>query len=112
MAHNYLYEQDGRLNLIPWDYNLAFGGFMSGDASVTVNLPIDTPFSGVDAEDRQFFTALLEVDDYREQYHAYLGELVQAVQDGRVSSVIARIRQQIDDLVAQDPTAFLHPGGV
>ena len=107
MAHNYyLYEQDGRLNLIPWDYNLAFGGFMSGDASVTVNLPIDTPFSGVDAEDRQFFTALLEVDDYREQYHAYLGELVQAVQDGRVSSVIARIRQQIDDLVAQDPTAF------
>ena len=27
MAHNYyLYESDGQLNLLPWDYNLAFGG--------------------------------------------------------------------------------------
>ena len=27
MAHNYyLYESDGKLNLIPWDYNLALGG--------------------------------------------------------------------------------------
>ena len=28
IAHNYyLYEENGMLNLIPWDYNLAFGGF-------------------------------------------------------------------------------------
>ena len=27
MAHNYyLYENDGKLNVIPWDYNLSFGG--------------------------------------------------------------------------------------
>ena len=28
MLHNYyLYEQDGRLTMLPWDYNLAFGAF-------------------------------------------------------------------------------------
>lgn len=29
MLHNYyLYEEDGKLQMIPWDYNLAFGAFM------------------------------------------------------------------------------------
>ena len=33
MAHNYyLYEAEGRLAMIPWDYNLAFGGFGMTDA--------------------------------------------------------------------------------
>ena len=73
MAHNYyLYEKNGQLSLIPWDYNLAFGGFQSSDASSTINFPVDTPFSsGVSTEDRQFFMALLNVEEYREQYHAY-----------------------------------------
>ena len=31
MIHNYyLYEEDGQLSMIPWDYNLAFGGFSAG----------------------------------------------------------------------------------
>ncbi|MGN1350016.1 MAG: CotH kinase family protein, partial [Anaerovoracaceae bacterium] len=31
MAHNYyLYESEGRLNIIPWDYNLSFGGMNMG----------------------------------------------------------------------------------
>lgn len=30
MLHNYyLYEEDGNLQMIPWDYNLAFGAFMN-----------------------------------------------------------------------------------
>ena len=38
MAHNYyLYESGGKLNLIPWDYNLAFGGMgMGNDASSVI----------------------------------------------------------------------------
>lgn len=45
MIHNYyLYEEDGALSMIPWDYNLAIGGFQSGgDATSLVNYPIDTP---------------------------------------------------------------------
>lgn len=43
MVHNYyLYENDGELAMVPWDYNLGFGTFGSADASSTVNTPIDT----------------------------------------------------------------------
>ena len=48
MAHNYyLYEHDGRLNILPWDYNLAFGGMGMGkqDSAIDmINDPVDTPF--------------------------------------------------------------------
>lgn len=38
MLHNYyLYENDGKLEMIPWDYNLAFGAFGGGGGN---------PFSG------------------------------------------------------------------
>ena len=109
MAHNYyLYENDGKLNLIPWDYNLAFGGFQAGSASETINFPIDTPFSsGVDSEDRQFFMALLENETYLAQYHAYLSQLVEAyVNGGGFDSFYDRVTAQIDTLVQDDPTAF------
>ena len=45
IVHNYyLYEEDGVLSMIPWDYNLAFGGFLGGsDATSVVNDPIDSP---------------------------------------------------------------------
>lgn len=46
MVHNYyLHESDGKLSMIPWDYNLAFGGFAGGDATSQVNSPIDDPTS-------------------------------------------------------------------
>ncbi len=109
MAHNYyLYEDDGQLNIIPWDYNLAFGGFQSGSASETINFPIDTPFSsGVDLEDRQFFMALLENETYLAQYHAYLSQLVEEyVNGGGFDSFYDRVTAQIDELVREDPTSF------
>ncbi len=110
MSHNYyLYEQDGRLNLIPWDYNLAWGGFSQGgsDASGTVNFAIDTPFSGnISLDDRSFFAALLENETYLAQYHAYLQQLCDYVTDGTLQAVYNRIRNQIDALVESDPTAF------
>ena len=34
MAHNYyLYEANGQISILPWDYNLAFGGMNGGDAT-------------------------------------------------------------------------------
>ena len=109
MVHNYyLYEDDGRLNIIPWDYNLAFGGFQSGSASETINFPIDTPFSsGVDLADRQFFMALLENETYLAQYHDYLSQLVEEyVNGGGFDSFYDRVTAQIDALVQNDPTSF------
>lgn len=110
MAHNYyLYEEDGKLNIIPWDYNLAFGGFQSGDAVSTINFPVDTPFSkGIDMnESRKIFAALLNNKECLDQYHEYLRILAQEyVGGGHFAQTYTTIRSQIDNLVAEDPTAF------
>ncbi len=108
MAHNYyLYESDSKLNIIPWDYNLSYGGFQSGSADDVINFPIDTPFSeSIDLEDRQFFMALLSNETYLAQYHEYLSQLVDYVQNGQLDAVYDRITSQIDNLVKTDPTAF------
>nr|WP_308778662.1 CotH kinase family protein [uncultured Anaerotignum sp.] len=34
-THNYyLYEQDGRFTIVPWDYNYSFGGFGGGEVNI------------------------------------------------------------------------------
>ena len=52
-GHNYfLYEEDGVLSILPWDYNLAFGTYALGmtdpirDPDVLLNWPINTPARG------------------------------------------------------------------
>lgn len=118
MAHNYyLYENDGQLNIIPWDYNLSFGGMTNGgnggpgggfsegegaDATDMINDPVDTPFDGTD-----FFDALLENEEYLAQYHEYLRQLAEEyVQGGRLQEVWERLDAQTDELIETDPTAF------
>lgn len=108
MGHNYyLYEEDGRLLILPWDYNLAFGGFQSGDASSVVNFPIDTPLSGVSLEERPLLGKLLEVPEYLEQYHAYLGEIVDGYfNSGLFSQTVEVLNSLISRYVEADPTSF------
>ena len=116
MAHNYyLYEYNGKLNILPWDYNLAFGGMSMGGgqafgqasgqssgATSVINDAIDTPFSITN-----FFDALLENEEYLARYHEYLNELVENyVNGGEFEKTYERIRSQIDSLVETDPTAF------
>jgi spore coat protein CotH len=106
MAHNYyLYEYNGQLNIFPWDYNLSFGGMFGGreqGGTSVVNDAIDTPFDST-----EFFDALLENEEYLEKYHEYLQMLAdEYVDGGRFDEVYSRIRDQIDELVKTDPTAF------
>ncbi|MBO4808737.1 MAG: CotH kinase family protein [Lachnospiraceae bacterium] len=105
MAHNYyLYEYDGQLNILPWDYNLSWGGMGGGDSDATemINYAIDTPFSST-----EFFDGLLSNPEYLERYHEYLRQLVdEYINGGRFDEVYERITSQIDSLVETDPTAF------
>lgn len=103
MAHNYyLYESNGRLSIIPWDYNLSWGGMSGGSASSVINDAIDSPFSITN-----FFDALLSDETYLGQYHEYLSTLVEEyVFGGTFDETYSRIRSQIDALVETDPTAF------
>ena len=97
MAHNYyLYETGGKLNLIPWDYNLALGGMgSSNDATSVVNDAIDNAFSGTN-----FFDTLMEDETYHDQYYAYLQQLVsEYIGGGGFDAFYERVRSQIDELV-------------
>lgn len=43
MKHNYyLYEEKGKFSIIPWDYNMSFGGFGAGEAVAAVIEPKKT----------------------------------------------------------------------
>ena len=108
MGHNYyLYEDDGQLTILPWDYNLAFGGFQSGNASSVVNFPIDTPVSGVSLEDRPLLGKLLEVPEYMELYHSYLQQIVDDYfNSGLFEQTIDSLYVLISSHVEADPTAF------
>ena len=114
MAHNYyLYEAGGKLNFIPWDYNLALGGMgRSNDATSVVNDAIDNAFSGT-----SFFDTLMADEAYHSQYYAYLQQLVSEYIDGDgFDAFYTRVRSQIDALVdasALDLSAmgYMNSGG-
>ena len=109
LLHNYyLYEKDGQLSMIPWDYNLAFGGFQaSGDATSLVNYPIDTPVSGGTTDSRPMLAWIFASEEYTELYHQYFAEfLADYRENGALEAMIAETAQLIAPYVEQDPTKF------
>ncbi len=110
MKHNYyLYEKNGQITILPWDYNLAFGAFQSGTASSTVNFPVDTPVSGVSMEDRPLIGVLLAEEEYTDLYHEYLQEIVDGYfNSGYYDSKITELDALIGDSVKNDRTAFFN----
>lgn len=109
MIHNYyLYEEDGQLSMIPWDYNLAFGGFMSGsDAESLVNYPIDTPVSGGTVDSRPMLAWIFNSDEYTELYHQYFAELIaEYFESGYFETMIDSVTEMISPYVEKDPTKF------
>ncbi|NLC69289.1 MAG: spore coat protein CotH [Clostridiaceae bacterium] len=108
MAQNYyIYERDGRITILPWDYNLAWGGFQSGNVSSVINFPIDTPVSGVEMSRRPLIGKLFENEEYLERYHAYLQQLIDNYfANGKFEEKIKELDALISDYVKNDPTAF------
>lgn len=109
MIHNYyLYEEDGQLSMIPWDYNLAFGGFVGGsDATSLVNYPIDTPVSGGTTESRPMLSWIFENEEYTELYHQYFAEFIsQYFDSGYFAEMIDGVKALISPYVESDPTKF------
>ena len=104
MVHNYyLYEEDGQLSMIPWDYNLSFGAFDSSDATTQVNSPIDSPVSGDSLEDRPMVAWIFSDETYTELYHQYFAEFLESVD---LQSLISETEELIAPYVEKDPTAF------
>ena len=104
MIHNYyLYEENGQMAMIPWDYNLAFGTFQGGNAQSTVNTPIDAPVSGSSSEDRPMWNWILSDETYIELYHQNFTDFMNTVDIG---GIIDNAYNLIKSYVEKDPTAF------
>lgn len=96
----YLYEDDGVFSVLPWDYNMAFGGLGSS------NLLIDEPTQGTLAE-RPLVAKLLAVDEYKEMYHT----IIQNATEGYLSSAtfkqrVEEVSAMISPYVKEDPSSF------
>ena len=99
MIHNYyLYEEDGQLSMIPWDYNLAYGTFSGSNASSSVNESIDEVLS-----DRPMQAWIFSDEEYSAQYYALYAELLETVD---VQAIIDNAYSLIAPYVEKDPTAF------
>lgn len=104
MIHNYyLYEEDGALSMIPWDYNLAFGSFQSQNAATAVNEPIDTPVSGGNMEDRPMIAWIFADEEYTQLYHQYFREFLELAD---IPEMIRTTEALVAPYVEKDPTKF------
>lgn len=104
-AHNYyLYEQEGKFTFLPWDLNMAFGGFnFNGDLT---KFFIDEPTQGALA-DKPFIAKLLEVEAYRARYHTYLQEIIDKyLNKTYLQSELKRLISLISLSVMKDPTSL------
>ncbi|NCE66129.1 spore coat protein CotH [Pseudoflavonifractor sp. 524-17] len=108
IVHNYyLYEEEGQLSMIPWDYNLAFGTFQNQGAASAVNEPIDTPVSGGSVEERPMLGWIFSDESYTDKYHQYFKDMLQQLVDsGWLETLIDSTQAQIAPYVEKDPTKF------
>ena len=113
-GHNYfLYEKDGVLQILPWDYNLAFATYSLGmpdpidDSTLYVNYPINTPAAGSIMKNRPLYHNLMKHNEIYAQYHAYFDGLIESYfESGYFEDFVALTSEMIAPYVEKDPTAF------
>ncbi len=113
-GHNYfLYEKDGVLSILPWDYNLAFATYSLGmpnpinDSNLYVNYPINTPADGKIMKKRPLYHNLMKNSEYFKQYHEYFDYLIESYfESGYFEGFISDSLNMISEYVKEDPTAF------
>ena len=113
-GHNYfLYEEDGVLSILPWDYNLAFGTYALGmtnpikDPTILINYPVNTPAEGQVMLNRPLYHNLMKNKAYFAGYHNYLDRLLAGYFENRqFEAKLRRTAEMIAPYVKRDPTAF------
>lgn len=96
----YLYEDEGVFSILPWDYNMAFGGMGSADVL------IDEPTQGALAE-RPLIAKLLANDEYKAKYHEIVSEMINGyLADDTFQTRMDQLDMMISSYVKADPSAF------
>ena len=103
----YIYEREGKLSILPWDYGCTFGSFRMTSASSVVNFPIDSPVYGVGMSERPLLFRLLEVEEYRSRYHGYIRQIIDGYFDsGIYAETIRSLDAKISPYVKQDVSPY------
>lgn len=99
LVHNYyLYEENGRLSILPWDYNLGYGSYYGNDPNGTVNYPIDEVLT-----DRPMQSWIFSNEAYTQTYLSLYEEFVEQVD---MQGILDKAIVLISPYVQKDPTAF------
>ena len=109
-----LHEKDGKLSLIPWDYNLAFGTFPSvigfenwKDPTGLMNLGVDTPLIRAEEENRPLWKLIRNHPEYLAAYHEVLNTLLSDhLLSGEYEEEIVRVSEMLLPWIDNDPTAL------
>lgn len=98
MHHNYyLYEdENGVFTVVPWDFNMSFGGFGGGGNDATIG--IDEPIASGNIEDLPLINKLLSVDEYKEKYYGYIQEMMEMLEnfEERVNEIKSVIKPYVE----------------
>ena len=117
-THNYyLYEENGVFSVIPWDLNLAFGGF--GGSKVDIYEPASSGMGGGPggkggempvfggSEGKPLVDTLLADETYLAMYEGYLQEMTDTyLTEAYMAAKVTEIHDLIAPYVKQDATAF------
>lgn len=114
-GHNYfLYEENGLISMLPWDYNLAFATYPLGmpnpinDAKLFVNYPIDTPGEGSYMLKRPLFHQVMLNKSYHDRYRVLFDDFIRSYFESDHFEVqLAKKVKLISPYVKKDPTAFI-----
>lgn len=100
--HNYyLYKNsDGVFTVVPWDFNMSFGGFNGSNSEVGIN----TPFISGSLETLPLINKLLSVDEYKEKYYGYIKQIMNTLES--FEDRVSELKEIISPYVKNDTTAF------
>lgn len=112
-----IYLVNGKVTVLPWDYNYSFGAFGVSGASGMINFSIDNPVSGTTLKERPLLNVLLQNDDYRAKYESYLADCTRITSTGgtvdgvnyeenHMSNEISTYEELLENASKNDPTAF------
>ena len=109
-THNYyLYEQDGRFTIVPWDYNYSFGGFGGGEVDIyePTNQSMGMGGGMGGSNEKPLVDTLLSQDVLLAQYESYLAEIAETYfTEAYMSQIVSETAEMIAPYVEKDATAF------
>ncbi len=106
----YFYSQNGKLSMIPWDFNLAFGTDTSHRKdeytvkTELVNADVKNPYFGAFPEERPLVSGILSNAEYFEEYMGYVTKLTEFLE--KLPEEVKTVKELISSHVQNDTEAF------